>query len=334
MDLTSLGSHRMKDIQSRFIYQLGDRSFPPLKTIANTNLPAPASTFLGREEELVRPIGSSKTRLLTVTGPGGQGKTRFALELATRAREERFSDYRDGVFSCFFSSLRDPSSLATIARIPVRPSSRGTPFSSHLQGRRCSCCSTTSSTCWTAPRSCGSLSLLRLDAARHLPRAAACRGERPYDLPPLAEGEGVALFCERSRLQATDTIHALCQRLEGLPLAIELAAARTRILTPEQLLDRSPSASTCWGRSRRRSPPANAENHYRVVVRLLSAEEQQLFARLSLFSGGCTLEAAEKSATPIWTTCSRSSTRACCFTEGALLDAGDDAGVRRRTPRG
>ena len=91
----------------------------------------------------------------------------------------------------------------------------------------------------------GSLSLLRLDAARHLPRAAACRGERPYDLPPLAEGEGVALFCERSRLQATDTIHALCQRLEGLPLAIELAAARLASSPPNSSSIASPSASTC-----------------------------------------------------------------------------------------
>ena len=82
---------------------------PPLKTIANTNLPTPASSFLGRDDELVEADRElATTRLLTVTGPGGAGKTRFALELARRAREERFSDYRDGVFWVTLAALRDP----------------------------------------------------------------------------------------------------------------------------------------------------------------------------------------------------------------------------------
>ncbi len=118
-ELTDLGSHRLKDIAEPVsIYQLGDGAFPPLKTIANTNLPTPASRFLGREAELYEAdLLLQETRLLTISGPGGQGKTRFALELARRAREERFSDYSAGVFACFLSSLRDPSLvLATICQ--------------------------------------------------------------------------------------------------------------------------------------------------------------------------------------------------------------------------
>ena len=82
--LTSLGSHRLKDVAEPVtIYQLGESSFPPLKTIANSNLPTPASSFLGRDAELYEAdLQLQETRLLTVTGPGGEGKTRFALELA------------------------------------------------------------------------------------------------------------------------------------------------------------------------------------------------------------------------------------------------------------
>ena len=83
--LTSLGSHRLKDVAEPVtIYQLGERRLPALKTIANSNLPTPASSFLGREDELYEADELlQQSRLLTVTGPGGAGKTRFALELAT-----------------------------------------------------------------------------------------------------------------------------------------------------------------------------------------------------------------------------------------------------------
>src|SRR5215831_8290801 len=83
--ITDLGEHRLKDIEGAVsIYQLGETTFPPLKTISNTNLPRPASSFVGREceqEEIVRELQSG-TRLLTLTGPGGSGKTRLALEAA------------------------------------------------------------------------------------------------------------------------------------------------------------------------------------------------------------------------------------------------------------
>jgi predicted ATPase/class 3 adenylate cyclase len=302
--LTELGSHRLKDIQEPVsLYQLGDRSFPPLKTIANTNLPAPASTFLGRGEELYEADTLlQETRLLTVTGPGGQGKTRFALELATRAREERFSDYRDGVFSCFFSSLRDPAlvlpTIASTLSVREQPAERALEtLSSHLEGKRM---------------------LLLLDNLEHLLEAASelsellslcpgltllctsrerlsVQGERAYVLPPLAEDEGVSLFCARAETEPSEDIMALCSRLEGLPLAIELAAARTRILTPEQLLERLSQRLDLLKGGRDADP---RQQTLRATIEwsydLLSPEEQELFARLCVFAGGCTLEAAEE----------------------------------------
>jgi predicted ATPase/class 3 adenylate cyclase len=303
LELTQLGSHRLKDIQEPVsIYQLGERSFPPLKTIANTNLPTPASSFLGRSEELYEAdLLLRGTRLLTVTGPGGAGKTRFSLELARRAREERFSDYPDGVFSCFFSSLRDPTLvLATMANtLSVREQPGVTALetlSSYLQGKRLllfldnlehvlDAASELSQLLTACPR------LTLLVTSRELLRVT---GERAYALPPLAEQEGVSLFCERAQLEPSEDVRALCARLEGLPLAIELAAARARIITPDQLMERLSSRLDLLKAGRDADP---RQQTLRATIEwsydLLSSEEQELFERLSVFAGGCTLEAAE-----------------------------------------
>jgi predicted ATPase len=301
--LTELGSHRLKDVAEPVsLYQVGEGAFPPLKTIANTNLPSPVSSFLGRAEELYEADELLRqTRLLTVTGPGGAGKTRFALELARRAREERFSDYAGGVFACFLSSLRDPALvLATIAStLSLREQPARGPLETvamHLEGKRM---------------------LLLLDNLEHMLEAAAelsellaacpgltllCTsrellrvgGERAFALPPLADAESVALFCERAQLEPSDDIERLCARLDGLPLAIELAAARTRVLTPAQLLERLSQRLDLLKAGRdadRRQQTLRATIDWSHD--LLTEAEQQLFARLSVFSGGCTLEAAE-----------------------------------------
>ena len=109
--LTDLGEHRLKDIEGAVsIYQLGNETFPPLKTISNTNLPRPASSFIGRErerEDVVRELRDG-ARLLTLTGPGGSGKTRLALEAAS----ELVPAYKAGVFWVGLAALRE-SSLVT-----------------------------------------------------------------------------------------------------------------------------------------------------------------------------------------------------------------------------
>ena len=304
LPLTELGSHRLKDIAEPVsIYQLGDGAFPPLKTIANTNLPTPASRFLGRDAELYEADRLlHDTRLLTISGPGGQGKTRFALELARRAREERFSDYPAGVFSCFLSSLRDPGLvLTTICQTLSVHEHAGESaleaLAAFLEGKKL---------------------LLLLDNAEHLLAVVAelsqllerapgltllvtsrerlrIRGEYAYALPPLAEDEGIALFCERARAEPTSEIAELCARLEGLPLAIELAAARMAILTPAQLLERLSQRLDLLRGTRDADP---RQLTLRATIEwsydLLTPAEQELFARLSVFQGGCTLEAAEE----------------------------------------
>jgi predicted ATPase/class 3 adenylate cyclase len=302
--LTSLGSHRLKDVSEPVtIYQLGERAFPALKTIASSNLPTPASSFLGREDQLHEAdLLLQGTRLLTVIGPGGQGKTRFALELATRARDERFSDYQDGIYSAFLSSLRDPELVAVT--ICVSLGVREQPgqgaqdaLVSHFEGKQV---------------------LLLLDNLEHLPQAfpqlsellSQCpgltllctsrellrlRGERPYALPPLPEEASVSLFCERSGLEASKAIADLCSRLEGLPLAIELAAARTSVLSPEQIATRlSQRLDLLQGGRDAEARQQTLRATIAWSYDLLSEEEKALFAGLSVFGGGCTLEAAEE----------------------------------------
>jgi predicted ATPase/class 3 adenylate cyclase len=302
--LRSLGAHRLEDFDDPVtLFQIGDDDFPPLKTVANTNLPSPLTTFLGREAELHTADGLLReTRLLTITGPGGAGKTRLAVELARRAREERFSDYGEGVFACFLAPLREPElvlgSLAQALSVAEQPGATALEtLTAHLGSRRM---------------------LLLVDNLEHLPTSApalgelldACpgltllttsrerlgvAGETRYDLPALEEDESVALFCERSGSEPSGSIRELCARLEGLPLAIELAAARMSLLSPEELLARIGQRLDLLTGGRDADP---RQQTLRATIEwsfdLLAADEQQLFARLSVFSGGCTLEAAEE----------------------------------------
>jgi predicted ATPase len=121
------------------------------------------------------------------------------------------------------------------------------------------------------------------------------RGEREYPVPPLAEREAVELFCARARTEPDASVHELCRALDDLPLALELAAARASVLSPKQILERLSSRLDLLKGGRDADP---RQQTLRATIEwsyeLLSAEDQQLFARLSVFTGGCTLEAAEK----------------------------------------
>ena len=140
VDVTDLGDHRLKDIAEPLrLFQLGDDRFPPLRSLSSTTLPQPVSTFVGREPELGAAAEAlAGARVLTVTGPGGVGKTRFAIALARAALD----DYADGVWWVPLVGLPDPAMVVTSidARSAPPTWSGGQPV-----GGRC-CCSTTSST--------------------------------------------------------------------------------------------------------------------------------------------------------------------------------------------
>jgi predicted ATPase len=290
--LTDLGEHRLKDIAGPVaIFQIGSEAFPPLKTISTTNLPRPASSFIGRErerEQVVRELRGG-TRLLTLTGPGGSGKTRLALEAAA----ELVPAFKAGVFWVGLAALREPTLVTdTIAQtLGAREGLAG-----HVGDREMLLLlDNLEQVIEAAPdlsalvSACPNLALLV--TSRELLRV---QGEVEYSVLPLASSEAVALFCERSRLRATAEIAELCSGLDDLPLAVELAAARSRALSPAQILERLSDRLDLLrgGRDaemRQQTLRATIEWSYD----LLSGEEQQLFTRLSVFQGGCTLEAAE-----------------------------------------
>ena len=232
---TSASTASRTSPQAVSIFQLGDGSFPPLKTISNTNLPRPASSFVGRRAELAEVLGAIEggARLVTLTGPGGTGKTRLALEAASSLVPE----YKAGVF--WVGSPRSAIRRSSPRR-SRRPSAPRTGSPSTSASARCCSCSTTSSR-WSRRRPSSRALLARcpnlavLVTSRELLRV---QGEVEYPVPPLAEPEAVALFCPRSQLAPSEEIGELCARLDELPLAVELAAARTKALSPAQILER------------------------------------------------------------------------------------------------
>jgi predicted ATPase len=229
-------------------------------------------------------------RLVTLTGPGGSGKTRLALEAASTL----VASYMAGVFWVGLSGLRDPA-LVTEQISQTLGAKEG--LKEHIGERQmlllldnleqlveaAAELSELLSSCPNLTLLCTSRELLRLD------------GEVEYAVAPLACEEAVSLFCERSRLVRSDEIAELCARLDNLPLAVELAAARTRALTPSQILERfSQSLDLLRGG---RDADARQQTLRATIAwsyDLLCPAEQRLFRALSVFSGGCTLEAAEE----------------------------------------
>lgn len=297
--LTDLGPHRLKDLSApERIYQLGDGAFPALRSLHQTNLPVPATPFLGRERELAEIgelLGREDVRLLTLTGPGGTGKTRLALQ-AAGAVADRFPD---GIFWVSLASLSDPELVPATAAHAV--GAKGG-LADHLADKRL---------------------LLLLDNFEHLVAAAgtlagllfSCpelvllvtsreslrlTGEQEYPVPPLVPEEGVRFFLARARaakpdFAADEAVPEICRRLDDLPLALELAAARVKALSARQILERLERRLPLLTGGARDLP--ERQRTLRATIEwsheLLDPEEKRLFARLSVFAGGCTLEAAE-----------------------------------------
>ncbi len=309
VELRDLGEHRFKDLGApERIFQLGDVAFPALKSLYATNLPVPATAFLGREQELsevVSLLTADGTRLLTLTGPGGTGKTRLALQAAAEAAD----GFPDGVFWIPLASLRDPSLLETTVAQALEVSEQ--PGVAIVK---------------TIVRSFASRrALLLVDNCEHLADAVAellrqllencpslvvaassrerlgLRSERVYPVPTMDASDGALLFGERARAVAPDFIGdehvaAICEAVDRLPLAIELAAARVRSLSTQAIRERlSERLSLLTSRDR------DLEERQRTLEAtiawsydLLDPDEQRGLQALSVFAGGCTLDAAEE----------------------------------------
>jgi len=290
--LTDLGEHRVKDFADPVpIFQLGARSFPPLKTISNTNLPRPASSFVGREREVDEVVSLIRegARLVTLAGPGGSGKTRLGIEAAL----ELVGRFRYGVFWVGLATVRDRRLVVetiaqTLGAAEALPAHIG-------EKEALLVLDNLEQVIDVAPEladlveSCPNLSLLV--TSRELLRV---RGEVEYQVLPLAPQDGVALFSERSGLDSSPAVEELCRRLDDMPLALELAAARTKVLAPDQIVERLGERLDLFKGGRDADP---RQTTLRATIEwsyeLLAPDDRQLFVRLGVFAGGCTLPAAE-----------------------------------------
>ena len=292
--LHDLGEHRLKDLgQPVRLYQLGEHDFPPLRSLNQTNLPAQPSPLVGRErelQELLRLVPDS--RLVTLTGPGGSGKTRLALQTAAELVER----FEGGVFWVPLAAVSDSELVEpTIAQTVGAQNGLAT----HVADKQMLLLLDNFEQVVDAAPNLSDLlercpNLHLLSTSRALLRIA---GERDYPVEPLPDADAVELFRERAAVaEPIDAVREICRRLDGLPLAIELAAARTRLLPPEQLLQRLEHALPLLTAGRRDAP--ERQRTLRATIEwsydLLSKEERRLFSRLAVFAGSFSIEAAEK----------------------------------------
>ena len=343
VELRDLGEHRLKDLeQPEHLWQLVieglPSEFPPISSLDATpnNLPTRLTTFLGREEEIVR-VGTllGDHRLLTLTGPGGTGKTRLSLEVAAQAMRH----FPDGVFFVELAAITDPdlvpSTIAQALSLPDR-AGRGAieRLVDHIGAKRLLLVLDNFEQVVGAGVAVNQL----LTACPNLAVLVSSRsvlgvsGEQEYPVPPLglpdpahlpsleqlSQYEAVALFIERARAVKPDfevtnanapAVAEICVRLDGLPLAIELAAARIRILAPQAMLPRLGDRLGLLSAGARDLPARQQTLRGAIAWShdLLDDAERALFAGLAVFVGGAGLDAIERVCSP--------------ETTGSLLDA-------------
>ena len=302
--LLDLGRHRLKDFGvPAQLFQLGVGEFPPLRTPAAVDLPRPATHFLGRERELFEGVTlwlDRVPRLLTVTGPGGTGKTRFSIELVRRLAEEADG----GTIFVPLAAVHDAGLI--VPRIADRlgaPSADPAAVAAHLGAKQTHVL-------------LDNLEQLLPDAARPLAELIAAAsglrivatsreplriaGEVEFDLPPMEESDAVTLFIERAQAVSagvgdSEAMRELIRRLDGLPLAIELAAARAKVLGPAELLERIGQRLDLL-KGGRDADERHATLRATIAwsYDLLAQDEQVLFAKLAVFPGGHSLDDAER----------------------------------------
>ncbi|MEO8345372.1 MAG: tetratricopeptide repeat protein [Betaproteobacteria bacterium] len=331
MDLLHLGRVRLRDLAApQDVWQLLhadlQRTFPALRSLDSTpnNLPQQTTSFIGREKEVVhiREL-MGNTRLLTLTGSGGCGKTRLAIQVAADLLES----HSDGVWLVEFAALADPGlvpqAVATVLGLREDHGKTLTQsLTEHLKSRQVMLVLDNAEHVLTACaqladallRDCPQLRLLVSSR-----EALGIGGELSYRIPSLsipdpkqdaaperlAQFESVRLFIERARSQQpqfTLTPHnaqalaSVCARLDGIPLAIELAAARVRSLSMKDLNERLDQRFRLLTGGSRTALPRQQTLRSAIdwSYDLLNASEKSLYGRLAVFVGGWTLEAAER----------------------------------------
>jgi len=292
-DLRDLGEHRLKDLTTaERLYQLGDEEFPPLKSLNQSNLPVQPTELIGRKQELEEIRELQRTsRMLTLTGAGGSGKTRLALQAAAEVVDE----FPDGVWFVSLAALTDYRLVhSTIGQVVGARDDLG----EFLRGKNL---------------------LLLLDNLEHLLPDVASQiaeldtailatsreriniaSEQEYPVPALPIRDAVSLFVQRARqlrpgFEADEHVAEIARRVDGLPLAVELAAARVKVLTTEQIRDRLGHSLGLLTSGRRDAPPRHQALRATIEwsYQLLSEEEQLLFSHLAVFGGSFDLDAAE-----------------------------------------
>jgi predicted ATPase/class 3 adenylate cyclase len=327
--LRDLGEHRLKDLAlAEHIHQLVidglPNDFPPLRSLDRTpnNLPQQVTTFIGRDGDISKGLRLlDSTRLLTLTGPGGTGKTRLSLQLAAEAA----TGFPDGAFWVPLAPITDPTLVpSTIAHaLGVQIGGKEDPLQrvlDHVRGKRMLLVLDNFEQILPAATSVSTLLAsgpdLKVIASSRAPLRIA--GEQEFPVPPLdlpdpgrlpsldalAQSDAVKLFIERARAVKPDfmvtaenaaAVAEICYRLDGLPLAIELAAARVKLLSPQAMLPRLKKgldllASTSPDRADRQRTLRGA---IAWSYDLLDDGLRRLFARSGVFVAGAMLDQVE-----------------------------------------
>src|SRR5215204_2100171 len=328
--LRDMGERRLKDmIRPEHIYQLVianlRNDFPPIKTldVYHHNLPAQMTSFIGREKELAEiKQAISEHRLVTLTGSGGAGKSRLSLQVGT----ECLHQFSEGVWLAELAPVTDPALIpqTLFSIFNLRESSHRNALEILIDYLRSKTLLLVLDNCEHLIEACAQISETLLQACPKLKILASSRealgiaGEVAYRVPSLntpdpanlssldelKKVDSMRLFIERAStakagFTLTDdnasSLAQICSRLDGIPLAIELAAARIKVLTPEQIAARLDDRFRLLTGGSRTALPR--QQTLRAMIdwsySLLSEDEKTLFRRLAVFVGGWTLEAAE-----------------------------------------
>jgi len=326
--LRDLGEHRLKDLSGpQHLFQVVadglQVDFPPPRTLERTtNLPPQLTSFVGRRREIEEiKERLAGTRLLTLTGPGGTGKTRLSIQVAS----EVLGDFEDGVFFAALAPISDPELVVpTIAQVLGLREEAHRPtietVSEYLKDKHLLLVLDNFEQVLGGAPKVGELLAVaeRLSVLATSREALGIHGEKEYLVPPLglpdvehlpplealSQYEAVVLFIDRAAsvkpgFEVTNenapAIAEICARLDGLPLALELAAARVKLLNPHEILKRLGHRLTLLAGGARDLPTRQQTLRDAIdwSYDLLEEQERAFFARLSVFVGGFTLDAAE-----------------------------------------